>query len=286
MKLKISHPVYFSVLYIACLIFLYILSDKYRSYGIGGEFLWGVILPLIPVFLCLWIGFISFEKKNLNRSWYFLFGVIVIALGIFLSIQLMPKLVRNYKEYALQEKTTFLFIGDEPLLSKNGNPIGIRVKYSFIFPKTYEYRISPKIESWLIYDGWTSGASYDLQINNLLNTKINPPPQTTPAYKYISSTTPWNKQETYQNGVQYTFVSDFIPYLTYTSKTNICYTPPYGNFKNSEKGDLVYELIVYGLHGPYSPPIKLKNIYKVKELYENIKKEYNPCLPKDKNGDF
>lgn len=199
--------VIYSLLY-AALAFAWLVLSLHSAPGWAGAFALGY---LVVALLLLWGGYFYFRRKNRKL----LFHVLAIALAAAsLSIGQTWK-VDYYLELRQRAETRIWDVRDEPLLSRHGNPLGIRVSYSMLFPKSDYYEtdvtLGPESLSFLPAQGSFSNSIF---LMRPVRTVIDPPPQ-----KLADGSAPL-----FEGGVSYHFTVDTLPAFLRVDGGELCTT--------------------------------------------------------------
>lgn len=169
------------------------------------------VVAVALLWACYW-----FVRRRGYRHKSLLFGVA----GVFLGAALIGASLLSWGalvdwEVAQQERTaaaTEVFnMHDEPLLSANGNPIGVRLRYSMRFPNSDYFWHTPSLHAEKDFGVsiWADGSFAE--------------PTVTPPLIPGKNTAP-----RYEKGKQYDFTADILPMFLVKNKdmTKLCILEP------------------------------------------------------------
>jgi len=165
------------------------------------------VLAFIPAAIGLaviWAGYHVFKKNIRSRATlaFAAFAIGVVALNEWL---LPATPLKEWRDRRATSGVRVLAVRDEPLLTAHRNPIGVRVSFDAVVPRTGAYTISPSTLTS------ASGETiWPLQFGHGMDNYIQPTP--TP-----QRDTPYG---VFQKDVVYTFTQDMMPnFVQYDEKT-------------------------------------------------------------------
>ncbi|HXW05959.1 MAG TPA: hypothetical protein VD833_12050 [Vicinamibacterales bacterium] len=166
------------------------------------------LLPFLPAaigLLVLWAGYFVITRTTVRRLTP-VFGIYALA-TVVASEAILPftplKLWRTGRAASSVEVRS---VTDELLLSARGNPIGIRIIFEAVVPRTGEYSISASGLGRVGED-----VLWPLNFGRIQRSKTEPPPAEGESIYGI-----------FQKGVVYTFVQDMTPsFLSYDEKEQV-----------------------------------------------------------------
>ena len=174
--------------------YLFLLGFVWALIHGGGASSFLAFLPAAPGLAMLWAGYLFLKRRNISRMALVFTSY---ALGIVLMNEvLLPStpLKGVWAQRAL-EAIEVRSVRDELLLSARGNPIGIRITFAAVVPRTGEYSISASSLSRVADEGlWLLNLGY------LKGTVIEPQPSRGESI-----------YDVFQKGVVYTFTADLMP---------------------------------------------------------------------------
>lgn len=151
-------------------------------------------LPAATGLAMLWAGYVFLKRRNIRRMTLVFTSY---ALGILLVNEvLLPStpLKALWAQRAL-EAVEVRSLRDELLLSARGNPIGIRITYDAVVPRTGEYSISASALSRLADE-----QLWPLNFGNSIRSVTDPPPSRGE-----------DIYDVFQKGTVYTVTTDLTP---------------------------------------------------------------------------
>ena len=169
-----------------------------------GGFVWGAIhgagaaslLAFLPAALglsILWAGFFVLRRHGVERM-TLVFGL--YALGVFvLNEALLPGTpLKAWRGQRAMESVAVRHVRDDLLPSARGNPIGVRITFQAVVPRTGRYSISASTLA-----SATGESPWPLHFGHSLQHRVDPKPPTDGAYDVL------------ERGVVYTFSQDMLP---------------------------------------------------------------------------
>lgn len=166
----------------------------------------GSVLAFVPAGTALVVLWVGYGLTNIRPSGRPTLVFATFAIGVVvLNEVLLP--VTPLKEWTAQraiERVRVSNVRDEPLLSVHGNPIGVRILFDAVVPRTAAYGISPATLS-----SASGEMIWPLQFGHARTQEVEPPP--------TSHDSPY---DVFQKGVTYRFHQDMLPnFLEYDEKT-------------------------------------------------------------------
>ena len=164
--------------------------------------------PAAIALTVIWIGY-RFIKKNVSSrattSWFAALAITVVVLNEWL---LPATPLRAWRDNRSLKGVRVLAVRDEPLLSAQGNPIGVRLSFDAVVPRTSAYSIHGAVYSMSPDTIWPLGFGYSGE------RRVEPAPARQAESPY----------DIFQKGVVYTITQDMVPvFLRYDLKTkNLC----------------------------------------------------------------
>ena len=151
--------------------------------------------PTATSLAALWGGYIFLTRRNIRRLTLVFAGY---ALGIVLLAELLLPATPLKAMLALRaaEAVEVRSVHDEVLLSPRGNPIGIRVTFEAVVPRTGEYSISASALSRVADE-----VLWPLNFGHSRRSGAEPPPSPGGEGPY----------DVFQEGVVYRFTTDLMP---------------------------------------------------------------------------
>lgn len=252
---------------IICLIlsagmFLLSKEDVHLAYGALGFF---------AISLCLlWVSYAFFEKKQFtHKTIWFTVTAICVASTIFPVFWITVKIsdARNSAIETNFRNTRVIDFQDQVLFSERKNPVGIRLSYTVIVPRTDLYFPEPSISGG---NNRTSNLYFYRS-----TVKIDPLPRLErPGVSLVGH---------YDKDVSYKIIADLKPsFLSTDQKTgNQCVyfnTPDEENLvKNAEPQKLEVDIDGTSFNRYYGQRIHyLENNYNLKDFYDSTAKENIP----------
>jgi len=245
----------------------------------------GLSYCFLAALLSLWASFFSIRRMNLRHKTS---GFVVFALA--LSLWVVPGwrvelVVERYEDQQTTEmlrRIEVFDVSDEPLLTSQGKPLGIRMRYSVRFPREGAYSPAPILA--------TTNEDFEERRMRVIGAKITPPPK-----KMLADSTSTGTYARYRSQITYAFVVDVVPAFVILSpdQTKSCISFFDANEKQAvttsnlgTRFSVHIDATDYG--GYYGGPSKLtQNAYSLAELYRNaVEKGAKDACVFDSRGDL
>lgn len=223
------------------------------------------VLALVAVgLIILWASYGYIRWRRYRRSGWLMAIVGVLVIAGFLGASNASYGLLVERESAEQERlaaaTQVFNVHDEPLLSAQGDPIGIRLRYSMRFPTSDYFWHTPSLRAGKDFGAglWADGRFTE--------------PTVTPVMQPGKYGAP-----RYEAGKQYDFAVDVLPYFLVQNKakTKLCIVEPPAEYRAGwerlmESGEaLHYKITIQGTKFEG----ETANAYSPKTFYENALKE-------------
>jgi len=155
----------------------------------------------LAVLLVLWIGFFSIRKREFRYK-----SASFVALAVALCLWVTPA---RRIEFAVEEhqdreiiatlrRIEVLDVADEPLLTSQGKPFGIRMRYSVQFPRAGPYFPTPTLTP--------TDQRFGERSMRIIGTEITPQPE-----EMHSDSSNTGTHARYKGNITYRFVVDLVP---------------------------------------------------------------------------
>ncbi len=201
--------VFFSILYfVLTVVFLFLSAASRSAPNWVGQFALGYLL-LSLVFL--WSGYFYFGRKQQKGPFHLLaIGLACASVSILTTYN-----IDRYLELRALAKTRIWDVQDQILLSRKGNPIGIRLQYSMLFPKSDYYETGPTLSPMSLAFLPSHGSfSNSIFLMRSVHTTIEPTPHIPTNDSGIR----------YNGGVAYRFTVDTLPAFLQAVGSELCTT--------------------------------------------------------------
>jgi hypothetical protein len=221
----------------------------------------------LAVVLVLWVGFFSVQKIEFR---YKTGGFVAYALA--LSLWVMPawRIEIAVEEHEDRETIATLRrievsdVTDEPLLTSQGKPLGIRMRYSVRFPRAGLYPPTPLLAA--------TDERFQAHSMRVIGAEITPRPD-----EIQSDPSNTGTYARYKGNVAYSFVVDLVPGFVIVSpnKTKSCLSFLNANEQNAVATSNVttrFRVHIDGTdYGGYfgGAPQFTKNVYSVSDFYQD-----------------
>jgi hypothetical protein len=163
--------------------------------------------PAAIALALIWAGYGFIKKNGSSRAtpWFAALAITVVALNELL-LPVTP--LRTWRDNRGLEGVRVLAVRDEPLLSAQGNPIGVRLSFDAVVPRTSAYGIYGAVY------GMSPETIWPLTFGYSGERRVEPAPTRQAESPY----------DIFQKGVVYTITADMVPmFLRYDLKTkNLC----------------------------------------------------------------
>jgi hypothetical protein len=159
-------------------------------------------LPAAAGIAMLWLGYVFLRRRNVSRMTP---GFAIYALCIVLlnEVVLPWTPLKAWRSERAVEAVEVRNVRDEHLLSAAGHPMGIRIAFDVVVPRTASYSIDAAALSRVADDVF-----WPLDFGHSSRSVIEPPPSRGEAPFSV-----------FQNGVVYTFTTDLTPnFLSYDER--------------------------------------------------------------------
>jgi hypothetical protein len=171
-------------------------------HGAGAESALAFVPASIGLAL-IWIGYFFITKAVSKRATP-VFSAVAIGVVVLNELVLPVTPLRMWRDHRALKGVRVLEVRDEPLLSAQGNPIGVRISFDAVVPRTAAYGIYGGAYSTAADIIWPLGFGYSG------DRRVDPHP--TP-----HADSPY---DIYQKDVVYTIHQDMVPsFLRYDEKT-------------------------------------------------------------------
>jgi hypothetical protein len=161
----------------------------------------GLSYCFLAVVLVLWVGWLCVQKIDFRYKTSS-FVAFALALSLWVKpawrIEIAIEQHDDQKTIATLRKIRVFDVTDEPLLTRQKKPLGIRMRYSIRFPRTGMYPPAPVL---VATDGRLQAHSM-----RLIRAEIIPPPEAT--HSDSSNTGTYAR---YKANLTYSFVVDLVP---------------------------------------------------------------------------
>jgi hypothetical protein len=153
------------------------------------------LLPAAIALSILWTGYAFLKRRRISRPTV---AFSVYAFGILLMNELLLPTtpLKAWREHRAIRAIEVRNVRDEPYLSALGNPIGIRVTFDAVFPRTATYAISASVLMPVVED-----VPYALSLGHSTRHLVEPRPASHGA----------SSDDVFQKGVVYTFTQEMMP---------------------------------------------------------------------------
>jgi len=250
----------FSVCYLAELLVFGIGAFKEG----GGR---GFSYCFLTVLLVLWIGFFAIQKREFRYK-----NASFVALAVALCVWVMPAwrielALEEHQDRAIiatLRRIEVLDVADEPLLTPQGKPLGIRMRYSVQFPHTGLYFPAPILAP--------TDQRLQKRSMRIIGIEIGPQPE-----EMRSDSSNTGTYARYKGNITYRFVVDLVPGFLVVSrdKSKSCLS-----FLNASERNIVttseytthFRVHIDGTdYGGYFGGASqfTKNAYTIKDFYED-----------------
>jgi len=254
---------------IAAIAFSFFYFVEFLGFGIGvfkeggGR---GFFYCLLAVALVLWIGFFSIRKRDFR---YKTASFVTFALALSLWVKPAWRIELAVEEYqdreiaALLRRIEVFDVADQLLLTSQGKPLGIRMRYSIQFPRGGVYSPAPILTP--------TDERFLARSMRIIRAEITPQPEDSRPDPSNTGT-----YARYKGNITYSFVVDLVPGFVVVSpdKTKSCFS-----FLNANEQNAVttiddttgFRVHVDGTdYGGYfgGKPQFTRNGYSVKQFYQ------------------
>jgi len=151
-------------------------------------------LPMAVSLSVLWAGYVFLKRRNIRRM-TLLFTSYALGIVLMNEVLLPSTPLQALWAHRTAEAVEVRSVRDEVLLSARGNPIGIRITFDAVVPRTREYSISASALSRVADD-----VLWPLNFGHSTQSVTDPPPS--------RGEGPY---DVFQKGVVYTFTTDLMP---------------------------------------------------------------------------
>ncbi len=227
----------------------------------------GLSYCFLAVVLVLWVGFFSIQKREFR---YKTGGFIAFALALSLwakpawRIEIAVEEHEDRETIATLRRIEVFDVTDEPLLSSQGEPLGIRMRYSVRFPRAGLYPPAPLL----------AATDERFQAHSMRVTRAEITPRPDEIHSDPSNTGTYAR---YRGDVTYSFVVDLVPGFVIVSPDKIksCLLFLSVNEKNAvttSDARTRFRVHIDGTdYGGYfgGAPQVTKNAYSVREFYQD-----------------
>lgn len=196
---------------IASVILLYQASYLFVSFmwalihGMGASSFFA-FWPALVALTALWCGYAFFRHKK-HQHGAISFLIYALLLTVIFEIVLPATPLKTIIRQRAIKDTKVQNIRDEALLSKHGNPVGIRIQYDVEFPKSGIYTVSPSVSSPTGKD--INLVPYQMQFGHEKGNRIEPQPS------FIAD----ESGGFFEKGIVYHFTIDQLPnFLSYDER--------------------------------------------------------------------
>jgi len=166
------------------------------------------LLAFVPAAIALavfWAGYHVMKRTVSSR--YLIPAFVVFAIGVVaLNETVLPSTpLKDWRRQRALEGVRVLRVRDEPLLSSRGNPIGVRISFDALVPRTGGYLISAATLAS------ASGETiWPLHFGHMIGLRVEPSPTKQSGSPY----------DLFQKDIVYTFTQDMLPsFIRYDEKT-------------------------------------------------------------------
>jgi len=221
----------------------------------------------LAVLLVLWIGFFSIRKREFRyKSASFVAFALALSLWVKPAwrIELAVEEHQDREITAILRRVEVLDVADEPLLSLQGKPLGIRMRYSVQFPRAGPYFPAPALTA--------TDERFQGRFMRIIRTETTPRPE-----QMRSDSSNTGTHARYKANVTYRFVVDLVPGFVIISpdKTKSCFS-----FLNASERNAVttsddatrFRVHIDGTdYGGYfgGAPQFTKNVYNMRDFYQD-----------------
>jgi hypothetical protein len=172
-------------------------------HGAGLESLFA-FLPAAIALAVLWVGYRLMKskvRKHLTPT-FVIFAISILGLN---EVLLPATPLKEWTGHRALEGVRVVAVRDEPLLSARGNPIGVRISFDAVVPRTGAYSISAATLS-----SASGEMLWPLQFGHMSGLGVQPPPMN-------RNDSP---HQVFQRDITYRFTQDMLPnFLEYDGKT-------------------------------------------------------------------
>ena len=161
-------------------------------------------LPAALALAVLWAGYRMMRSRVTNHL-TLTFVIFAIAVVVLNEVLLPATPLKEWNGQRAVEGVRVLDVRDEPLLSARGNPIGVRISFDAVVPRTGAYSISAATLS-----SASGEMIWPLQFGHMSGMAVQPAPTN-------RSDSPY---QVFHKDITYTFTQDMLPnFLQYDEKT-------------------------------------------------------------------
>jgi hypothetical protein len=221
----------------------------------------------LAVVLVLWVGFFSIRKREFRHKTASFVGF-ALALSLWMKlawrIELAVEEHEDRETIAILRRIEVLDVTDQPLLTSQGTPLGIRMRYSVQFPRAGLYFPAPTLTA--------IDERFQARSMRIIRAEILPRPE-----EMRSDASNTGTYARYKGNVTYSFVVDLVPGFVIISpdKTKSCLS-----FLNAGERNAVamsddttrFRVHIDGTdYGGYfgGAPQFTKNAYSVRDFYQD-----------------
>jgi hypothetical protein len=221
----------------------------------------------LAVVLLLWVGFFSIRKREFRyKSASFVMFALALSLWVKPAwrLELAVEGHHDREIIAILRRIAVLDVTDEPLLSSQGKPLGVRIRYSVQFQRAGLYFPAPALTA--------TDERFQSRSMRIIRAEIMPRPE-----EMRSDSSNTGTYARYKGNVIYSFVVDLVPGFVIVSpdKTKSCLS-----FVNASERKAVttsddatrFRVYIDGTdYGGYfgGAPQFTKNVYNMRDFYED-----------------